>query len=61
MKDEELKKICQDVLNEFPDKVNNYKLGKTGLLGLFVGEAMKKSKGLAEPKKLNRIMNELLN
>lgn len=61
MKDEELKKICQDVLDVFPDKVNNYKLGKTSLLGLFVGEAMKKSKGLAEPKQLNRIMKELLN
>lgn len=61
MKDEELKKLCSDVLEGYPDKVNNYKLGKTGLLGLFAGEVMKRSKGKAEPKKVNKFLIELIN
>lgn len=61
MSDDELKKICSDVLEGYPDKVNNYKLGKTGLLGLFAGEVMKKSRGLADPKKVNKFLIELIN
>jgi len=33
-----------------PDKVNEYKKGKKGLIGLFVGEVKKISKGKADPK-----------
>ena len=61
MNDEELKILCRDVLDGYPDKVNNYKLGKTGLLGLFAGEVMKRSKGKAEPKKVNKFLIELIN
>lgn len=61
MDDIELKNICRDVLEGYPDKVNNYKLGKTGLLGLFAGEVMKRSKGKAEPKKVNKFLIELIN
>lgn len=61
MKDEDLKILCKDVLEGYPDKVNNYKLGKTGLLGLFAGEVMKRSKGKAEPKKVNKFLIELIN
>ena len=45
--------IVKDVLSKFPDKVEEYKAGKKGLLGLFVGEAMKASKGKADPKLVN--------
>ena len=37
MEDEELKNICKEVLKLFPEKVGEYKIGKTGLLGLFSG------------------------
>jgi aspartyl-tRNA(Asn)/glutamyl-tRNA(Gln) amidotransferase subunit B len=45
--------IIQDVLAKYPDKVSEYKSGKKGLLGLFVGEVMKASKGKADPKVVN--------
>ncbi len=45
--------IVNEVLSKFPDKVAEYKAGKKGLLGLFVGEAMKASKGKADPKLVN--------
>lgn len=61
MENNELKKLCNLVIEENPDKVKDYKSGKVTLLGLFVGEAMIKSRGTADPKELNKTMNELLN
>jgi len=49
-----------EVLAQNIDKVNEYKKGKKGLLGMFVGEVMKKSKGSADPKKLNQLLLEKL-
>lgn len=45
--------IIADVLQKYPEKVSEYKAGKKGLLGLFVGEVMKASKGKADPKVVN--------
>lgn len=45
--------IVAEVISKYPDKVAEYKAGKKGLLGLFVGEAMKASKGKADPKLVN--------
>jgi aspartyl-tRNA(Asn)/glutamyl-tRNA(Gln) amidotransferase subunit B len=50
-----------EVLNENAAKVEEYKKGKKGLLGMFVGEVMKKSKGSADPKLLNALILEKLN
>jgi aspartyl-tRNA(Asn)/glutamyl-tRNA(Gln) amidotransferase subunit B len=47
-------------LNNMPEKVTEYKKGKKGLIGLFVGEVMKKSKGKADPKLLNQLVIEKL-
>lgn len=48
--------IVQEVIKEFPQKVEEFKKGKKGLLGMFVGEVMKRSKGKADPKKSNELM-----
>ena len=60
MKTEELEKLCEEVLEAYPDKVNNYKLGKTALLGLFTGEVMKRSRGVADPKETVTILKRML-
>jgi len=52
--------LAKEVLLENPDKVKEYKFGKKGLLGLFMGELMKKSGGKADPKVASRIFSELL-
>ncbi len=49
------------VLAGMPDKVAEYKKGKKGLLGLFMGEVKKVSKGKADPKATTRILTEKLN
>jgi len=57
---DELQKFVNDILNRYPDKITEYKSGKTGLLGLFVGEVMKATKGKADPKLLNEIIKQSL-
>lgn len=46
----------EEVLNKMPDKVAEFKKGKKGLIGLFVGEVKKVSKGKADPKLTNDIL-----
>jgi aspartyl-tRNA(Asn)/glutamyl-tRNA(Gln) amidotransferase subunit B len=43
-----------------PEKVAEYKAGKKGLVGLFVGEVMKRSQGKADPKVVNKLITEAL-
>jgi aspartyl-tRNA(Asn)/glutamyl-tRNA(Gln) amidotransferase subunit B len=52
--------IVDSVLERFADKVLEYKKGKKGLLALFVGEVMKRSKGKADPKITNELLLEKL-
>jgi aspartyl-tRNA(Asn)/glutamyl-tRNA(Gln) amidotransferase subunit B len=55
-----IKDLAAEVLAAWPDKVAAYKSGNKGLLGLFMGEFMKKSNGKANPKVANQIIKELL-
>ena len=48
--------LVDEVLNKFADKVGEYKRGKKGLLALFVGEVMKRSKGKAAPSVINQLL-----
>lgn len=51
-----LEQIVEEVIAKYPDKVTEYRKGKKGLIGFFVGEVMKQSKGKAEPKKTNELL-----
>jgi len=46
----ELEGWVDEAIAKFPDKVAEYRAGKKGLTGLFMGEVMKLSKGKADPK-----------
>ena len=52
-----IEEIIDEVLNLYPEKVEEYKSGKKGLLGMFVGEVMKRSKGKADPKITNQLIS----
>lgn len=58
---DELEQWIDTVLNQLPEKVEEYKKGKKGLIGLFMGEVMKVSKGKADPKLTNQILGKKLN
>jgi len=51
----------KNALAKFPDKVDEYKAGKKGVIGLFMGEVMKNSQGKADPKKTSKLIEEELN
>ena len=55
-----LHQLIQEVLRENASKVDEYKAGKTGLIGMFMGQIMKKSGGKADPKKTKSLLVELL-
>lgn len=57
---EKLDLIIDQVLQLHPQKVSEYKKGKKGILGLFMGEVMKLSKGKIDPKMANRVLAEKL-
>ena len=48
------------VLKNMPEKVSEYRKGKKGLIGLFVGEVKKVSHGKADPKLTNEILLQKL-
>ena len=56
----QIRAIIEEVLKNNPDKITDYKNGKTKLMGYFVGEVMKKTQGKANPKMVNEILREKL-
>jgi aspartyl-tRNA(Asn)/glutamyl-tRNA(Gln) amidotransferase subunit B len=52
--------IIDQILKEFPLKVEEYKSGKKGIVGMFMGELMKRSKGKADPKVANALIAKKL-
>lgn len=56
----QLEQWVEQALAAYPDKVAEYKGGKTGVLGLFMGEVMKLSKGKADPKLANQLVRQKL-
>ena len=55
-----LQPIIEEVLNAWPDKVKAYQKGKKGLIGMFMGELMKKTQGKVDPKAANKLLREAL-
>ncbi len=56
----EIERLVDEVLNNNPDNIEKYKNGKIKLLGFFVGEVMKFSKGKANPNTLNKLLKKKL-
>ena len=56
----EIESLVENVLNSNPENVKKYKNGKDKLFGFFVGEAMKLSKGKANPKIVNDLIKKKL-
>jgi len=55
-----LQEIAQKIIESYPKEVEQYKAGKEKLLGFFVGQMMKQTKGKANPQLVNKIFKELL-
>ena len=56
----DIEKIISQTIEEFPNEFSNYKKGKLGLIGFFMGQIMKKVKGRVDPKTLNQTLKDNL-
>jgi len=52
----DVNQFIKDALAKYPEKVVEYQKGKKGVLGLFMGEIMKSSKGKIDPQKTNQLL-----
>ena len=55
-----IKSIVEKIIEAHPNEVQAYKNGKTNLLGFFVGQVMKETKGRANPKTVNELVKQSL-
>jgi aspartyl-tRNA(Asn)/glutamyl-tRNA(Gln) amidotransferase subunit B len=58
--DTELEKIITEIIKNNPKPVEDYKSGSEKVLGFFVGQVMKETKGQANPSKVNELVVKLL-
>ncbi|NBC23424.1 MAG: Asp-tRNA(Asn)/Glu-tRNA(Gln) amidotransferase subunit GatB [Gammaproteobacteria bacterium] len=56
----EIRRIVEEVLADNPEQVEQYRGGKTKVLGFFVGQVMKATRGKANPAEVNRLLKAAL-
>jgi aspartyl-tRNA(Asn)/glutamyl-tRNA(Gln) amidotransferase subunit B len=56
----QLESVIKQIIANNPAQLADYKAGKVKLLGFFVGQAMKETKGQANPQVLNDLVKKLL-
>ncbi len=57
----QLREIIKQVLEQNPKQVEQYRKGKKGVIGFFVGQVMKATRGKANPQLVNKLIQEVLN
>jgi aspartyl-tRNA(Asn)/glutamyl-tRNA(Gln) amidotransferase subunit B len=55
-----LEKIIDEVIAASPKQVEQYRAGKTTMIGFFVGQVMKASRGQAKPELVNELLGKKL-
>ena len=56
----ELETVVSGILESHADAVERYRSGKRGLLGFFVGQVMRQTRGQANPKMVNELLRKML-
>lgn len=56
-----IRELVKGIIEANPEQAADFKAGKTKLMSFFVGQAMKASKGKANPKQVNQIVIDELN
>ena len=55
-----LEPMIAELLEQYPDKAAEYQAGKTGLMGFFVGQVMRRTHGKANPQLVTDLLRERL-
>lgn len=58
--EETLRRVVEGIVAANPEKAADYRAGRSGLLGFFVGEAMRATGGRADPQAVSRVATETL-
>ncbi len=58
--EDELSLLIEEVLSNYPDKIIEYHNGKKGVLGLFMGDLMKRTKGKINPQIASKLVIDKL-
>jgi glutaminyl-tRNA synthetase len=58
--DDTLVPLVESALAEWPDKVREYRAGKVGLLGFFVGQVVRRTEGRGDPARVKALLLERL-
>ena len=56
----EIESICKKIIEDNPSQVEQFRSGRDKIFGFFIGQAMKVTKGQANPKIVNQVFMELL-
>lgn len=52
--------LCARLIQQNPKQADQLRAGKANLLGFFVGQVMKETKGAANPQLVNEVIKKLL-
>ena len=55
-----LKKVIDEVIQQNPEQLAQYRAGKDKLFGFFVGQVMKATQGKANPGQVNALLKQKL-
>ena len=58
--DTQIRAICSKVIQDHPEEVSAFRNGKENLIGWFVGQVMRESRGKADAKMAKDILADLL-
>lgn len=58
---DELTAMVEEIIKDNPDQAQQFRDGKTKVIGFFVGQLMQKTKGKANPQMANKLFQEALN
>jgi aspartyl-tRNA(Asn)/glutamyl-tRNA(Gln) amidotransferase subunit B len=56
----EVERVCREVIDNNPDNLAKYRAGNEGMFKFFVGQAMRATRGQADPKLINDTIRRLL-
>ena len=58
--EDSLSGLIAEIIDENPAEIERFKNGEKKLMGVFMGQLMKKSKGKADPKTASKLINEMI-
>jgi aspartyl-tRNA(Asn)/glutamyl-tRNA(Gln) amidotransferase subunit B len=56
----EIERVCREVIEKNPDKAAKFRAGNEGMFQFFVGQAMRATRGQADPQIINQTLRRLL-